>query len=272
MWTSPTPLPISCIVVSAKMSTFRNIEVRSGVDGASCVSWESYSAGAIWDLKNMTFEDISASDGLTRFQFKLELKRMRTYYVVNIIIPVLFLSLTSSLAFYLLAGAGKKVGMSMALLLVYSVYLIIIADNMPQTSKQGSFLAVYLIILLAVTTMGVIWSVAVLRLHHTNDDLPVGTVTGAFIRCARHCLRLENPHDVLINKEGAMPLTPARDFNDCDSMSTATEDQAKQWTPAMQKRSSELGFLNSRDQHESPITFASVLSMSTTGEKRETIT
>ena len=74
--------------------------------------------------------------GFPRIQFQLTLKRLRTYYVMNVILPVIFLSLTASLVFYLPAEAGEKIGMSMTVLLAYAVYLTIIADNMPQTSLQ----------------------------------------------------------------------------------------------------------------------------------------
>ena len=70
--------------------------------------------------------------------FEIKLRRLTTYYVVAIVIPVLFLSLTATLVFALPADSGEKMGTSITVLLAFAVYLTIVSDQMPQTSSSVS--------------------------------------------------------------------------------------------------------------------------------------
>ncbi|GFN93436.1 neuronal acetylcholine receptor subunit alpha-3 [Plakobranchus ocellatus] len=78
--------------------------------------------------------------------------------------------------------------MSITVLLAYAVYLTIIADNMPQTSLQVSYLAVYLTLLLGLTAMGVVLSVIVLHIHHKTNDCRLGRRSELVIRKLRRIL------------------------------------------------------------------------------------
>ena len=124
--------------------------------------------------------------------YTMKLKRRRTYYVVNIILPVLFLSFTASMVFFLPADAGEKIGMGITVLLAFAVYLTIIADNMPQTSLQVSYLAVYLTLLLGLTAMGVVLAVVVLHIHHKPDDCKIGKRTERVTRKFRKMLGMHS--------------------------------------------------------------------------------
>ncbi|RUS74299.1 hypothetical protein EGW08_017936, partial [Elysia chlorotica] len=121
------------IILSTTMSTYEEISI---LPRGNPISWAEYSPGGSWELKAIVATELDNQGDITRIQFEMTLKRLRTYYVMNIILPVIFLSLTASLVFYLPADAGEKIGMSMTVLLAYAVYLTIIADNMPQTSLQ----------------------------------------------------------------------------------------------------------------------------------------
>ena len=78
------------------------------------------------------------SSDKSRVAFAITMKRLRLYYVVTIVIPVLFLSLTATLVFALPADRGEKMGTSITVLLAFAVYLTIVSDQMPQTSSNVS--------------------------------------------------------------------------------------------------------------------------------------
>ncbi|GFO29089.1 neuronal acetylcholine receptor subunit alpha-3 [Plakobranchus ocellatus] len=187
----PFDTQVCNIIVSTWMSTKNDIDIdpSSGNDG---MILDRYSASGTWELLSNQLEILPNENDLTRIQFKLRLKRLRTFYVLNIILPVLFLSFTASMVFYLPADAGEKIGMGITVLLAYAVYLTIIADNMPQTSLQVSYLAVYLTLLLGLTAMGVVLSVIVLHVHHKPDDCKVSRQTEAIVRKLRLVLGLYN--------------------------------------------------------------------------------
>ena len=67
--------------------------------------------------------------------FSLTLKRVPTYYVYNVIAPVLLLTLLSCLVYVMPAEAGEKVGLQITILLSFSVMLLIMADVTPRAGK-----------------------------------------------------------------------------------------------------------------------------------------
>ena len=100
-------------------------------------------------------------------QYSLVLQQMKSFYIINVITPVIILSCTSTIVYILPADAGEKMGVSITVLLAFAVYLSIIANDLPQTSTQICLLQVYLTVLFGITATGVILSAFVLRLHHT---------------------------------------------------------------------------------------------------------
>jgi len=63
------------------------------------------------------------------------MRRRILYYVLNIILPCLSLNLLSLLAFCLPPDAGEKVTLGITVLLSYSVFMLLVAENMPPTSE-----------------------------------------------------------------------------------------------------------------------------------------
>ncbi|KAL8588660.1 hypothetical protein ACOMHN_001977 [Nucella lapillus] len=105
--------------------------------------------------------------------FVVFLRRKRTFYILNTIIPVVMLSLLNVLVFILPADCGERMALAVTVLLSFTVYLGIISDNMPKTSESLSVLAVYLTTLLAVSTMSVCCAGLVLNIHHRDPSHPV---------------------------------------------------------------------------------------------------
>ena len=57
------------------------------------------------------------------------------YYILNIIFPCLWLNMLSLLSFCLQPDAGEKITLGITVLLSYSVFMLLVAENMPQTSE-----------------------------------------------------------------------------------------------------------------------------------------
>ncbi|GFO29092.1 neuronal acetylcholine receptor subunit alpha-7 [Plakobranchus ocellatus] len=178
------------IIVSTWMSSKTDIDIETHSNSRNGINLDRYSTSGTWELVSDDLSELPNENDLTRIQFKIKLKRLRSYYVLNIILPVLFLSFTASMVFFLPADAGEKIGMGITVLLAYAVYLTIIADNMPQTSLQVSYLAVYLTLLLGLTAMGVVLAVVVLHIHHKPDERKVGKRTETIVRKLRFILGL----------------------------------------------------------------------------------
>ena len=66
--------------------------------------------------------------------FTLHIRRRTLYYTYNVIIPCIMLSSLTLLGFWIPPEGGEKVGLGLTILLAYSVFMLLIAENMPATS------------------------------------------------------------------------------------------------------------------------------------------
>ena len=66
---------------------------------------------------------------------ELKLKRKPRFYLINIVAPCLLMSILDLLVFYLPPNSGEKVSLGITVLLAYSVFLLLIAENVPKTSE-----------------------------------------------------------------------------------------------------------------------------------------
>jgi len=76
------------------------------------------------------------------------LDRRPIYFMINMIIPVVLLGALNSLSFVLPPTAGERMGFATNIFLTFAVYLTILAQNLPETSKPMSTMVYYLVIFL----------------------------------------------------------------------------------------------------------------------------
>lgn len=67
--------------------------------------------------------------------FTIVIRRKTLYYLFNIIFPCLWLSILSLLGFWLPPDSGEKITLGITVLLAFSVFMLLIAENMPATSE-----------------------------------------------------------------------------------------------------------------------------------------
>ncbi|PVD21667.1 hypothetical protein C0Q70_17466 [Pomacea canaliculata] len=163
------------------------------------IDMNNFYPDGVWEVVNTSardqqMENQSVEDEKARIVFscyvsfshiisysQLQLKRRPAFYVLNIILPVVLLAMTSSLVFALPAESGEKMSLSITVLLAFAVYLTLLTDAMPKTSVQVSVLMVYVILLMALTAFSVILSVPLLGLHHRPTSKPLGKKTTQII-------------------------------------------------------------------------------------------
>ncbi len=65
----------------------------------------------------------------------IKIQRRILYYILNIILPCVWLNMLSLLAFCLPPDAGEKITLGITVLLSYSVFMLLVAESMPPTSE-----------------------------------------------------------------------------------------------------------------------------------------
>lgn len=108
------------------------------------VDTDYYTSGGQWKLLSTKVESQNqALDNgyglqftISTASFRLHLSRLPAYFVLNIIIPTLILTLMSLLVFCLPAEAGDKVSIGMTVLLSYSLVILMVTDITPRVSDS----------------------------------------------------------------------------------------------------------------------------------------
>ncbi|KAG5284039.1 hypothetical protein AALO_G00022300 [Alosa alosa] len=86
--------------------------------------------------------------------FNLIIQRKPLFYIINMILPCSLISSLVLLAFFLPAQAGgQKLTVSISVLLAQTVFLILIAQKIPETSLSVPLIGKYLIFVMSVTTI-----------------------------------------------------------------------------------------------------------------------
>ncbi|ESP01179.1 hypothetical protein LOTGIDRAFT_139818, partial [Lottia gigantea] len=111
------------------------------------INLEDYKVNGEWDLVSTRLDTNQLIDGdeiFSQLEFILKLRRRATFYVLNVILPIMVTSFLSLLIFLLPHDSGEKISYALTLLLAYAVLLTLISDNMPSTSHHVSILSKFL--------------------------------------------------------------------------------------------------------------------------------
>lgn len=68
--------------------------------------------------------------------FMIHVQRRTLYYTYNVIIPCIMLSILTLMGFWMRPDSGEKVTLGLTVLLAFSVFMLLIAENMPATSNH----------------------------------------------------------------------------------------------------------------------------------------
>jgi len=67
--------------------------------------------------------------------FSIVIRRRTLYYLFNVVFPCLWLTVLSLVGFWLPPDSGEKITLGITVLLAFSVFMLMIAENMPATSE-----------------------------------------------------------------------------------------------------------------------------------------
>ncbi|XP_052798645.1 neuronal acetylcholine receptor subunit beta-3-like isoform X1 [Mya arenaria] len=121
-----------------------------------------------WDLVYTSVQNYTrkvGNDDLPGVKFNLRLKRKVSYYLINMILPVIFLAIVGTFVFVLPVESGEKNGYALTILLSMSVIMTIVSDAIPPISTQTCQLSVYLLVIFIVCSLETILTVMSCQIH-----------------------------------------------------------------------------------------------------------
>ncbi|XP_077869150.1 acetylcholine receptor subunit alpha-like [Saccoglossus kowalevskii] len=135
---------------------------------------ENYVKNVEWELANSSVLEIyeqnecCPEDAYSVVLYTLVLRRRPLFYVLNILVPCLVMSMLTLVVFYLPSDCGEKMTLSISVLLALSVFNLLIFDIMPPTSDTTPLIGKYLLFNMGLVMLSIMFSVIVLNLHHRS--------------------------------------------------------------------------------------------------------
>lgn len=137
----------------------------------STIDTTYYSSNALWKLEStvMKYSDLVTTDNI--IELRINLKRKSLYFVINMLAPILLLSILNPLVFALPVESGERVSYAITIFLSFAVFLTLISENMPKSSEPMSILSYFLIVTMTMSTLICILTVVTMRLHFKNSKV-----------------------------------------------------------------------------------------------------
>ena len=104
--------------------------------------------------------------------YTLKIKRRPLYYIMLMIIPCVLCTLLVLASFAIPPENGERIGFCSTVMLSISVYLLIMADMLPEKSDTLPVLGVYYTITMFEIALALIGTIIVLRIYHSASEPP----------------------------------------------------------------------------------------------------
>ena len=123
-----------------------------------------YRENGAWELQSAiaTTEDSS----VPTVQFIFKIRRFSKFAVVNILIPIIALTVLNLFAFFIPPESGEKLSYCITVLLALAVFLSIVAGHLPGNSNNMASLCYYLMFVLMISTLTCVSSVLSVGFYH----------------------------------------------------------------------------------------------------------
>ncbi|KAK3584820.1 hypothetical protein CHS0354_006236 [Potamilus streckersoni] len=139
-------------------------------EGNKGIILDDYEENSEWSIIDTSVDTLQKS-GDAAIIFSIKLKRKPLFFLLNVILPVILLSLLNVCIFVLPAESGEKASFSVTVFLSLAVFLTIVTATLPQNSEKVSLLGIYLVLMASFSTLIVILTLFTLRLNFRKVDV-----------------------------------------------------------------------------------------------------
>ena len=127
------------LVLNVNSASLSDNNLVLNVDNNASIDLSQYGGNDQWDIIKTTVIEGNRL-GASNLKFYLYLKRKPFYFLLNIVAPTILLSLMSVVVFLLPSHAEEKMGLSITILLAFTVFMLTITDVLPSSSDSVSLL------------------------------------------------------------------------------------------------------------------------------------
>ncbi|KAL8562669.1 hypothetical protein ACOMHN_011240 [Nucella lapillus] len=180
------------------------------------------------------------------------LRRRILYYTQNIVIPCVMLSVLTLLVFWVDPDSGEKMNLGMTVLLAFSVFMLLMAENMPATSTSVPVIGIYLTCVMAMTSISVLLAVVVANISSMDAQKHIA-MHPIFVSCVitlasivRYRLHHITSDDIIYGKKAPQLIIPQ--YNNGPQIQM-TYSQSKDTTETLMTNSSSNDTSQNQEAH-----------------------
>ena len=110
-------------------------------NGSDRINTETFGGNGEWEIvttqavRHEKIYDCCPDETYPEVHFLLFMQRKSLYYIINVLLPVLMLSLLELLIFVLPCDSGEKISLGITIMLGFSVFALLIEESVPNTSE-----------------------------------------------------------------------------------------------------------------------------------------
>uniref|UniRef100_A0A8D0L4G7 Acetylcholine receptor subunit alpha n=1 Tax=Sphenodon punctatus TaxID=8508 RepID=A0A8D0L4G7_SPHPU len=184
-WTPPANYKSSCTIdVTFFPFDLQNCSMKFGswtYDGSQVdIILEDYDVdkrdffdNGEWEIVNATGSKGNRTDGCCWYPFinySFIIRRLPLFYTLFLIIPCIGLSFLTVLVFYLPSNEGEKISLCTSVLVSLTVFLLVIEEIIPSSSKVIPLIGEYLVFTMIFVTLSIVITVFAINIHHRSSS------------------------------------------------------------------------------------------------------
>ncbi|KAK3101414.1 hypothetical protein FSP39_003378 [Pinctada imbricata] len=132
------------------------------------VKQDFYNKHGTWELMDTISANVT--NGLPMVHFTMKIRRRSDFFTVNIIMPVMFIAVLNIFVFLLPVESGERISYSITVLLALAVFLTLVGENLPKTSRPMSILSYFLLSDLILSAVICFFTIYGLNVYFRDDN------------------------------------------------------------------------------------------------------
>ncbi|THD28949.1 Neuronal acetylcholine receptor subunit alpha-7 [Fasciola hepatica] len=204
------------------------------------VDLSTYLAHSEWALERATVRrnaDTYGGVDQTYIDVTIEvhMQRRALYYMFNIVVPCMIMSVMSLLVFTLPPDANEKIVLGVTTLLSLTMLLQLVGDKLPQTSAGNPVLVLYFTCTIVLCSLSLVFAVVLLNCHHHRGGIVhapwvITTFVNVWLASALRIERKRNEDEEEEDKTNSFSSSPAVHKEQCNRRSSNSSNSlSKYW-------------------------------------------
>ena len=159
----------SCVF---KLATWGYSSSEMLLTASPTISFDLFEENGEWE----PYESSSSSyieNNVSIVEYKLGMKRRPTFYVINLVAPIILLGILNVFVFILPPASGERIGYSITCFLSYVVLLNTVMAFLPTSAAPLAYLSYYTFVMMIFSAAMSLATIITLRIHFKPKDKPI---------------------------------------------------------------------------------------------------